>query len=545
MNQDTDINILIVDDEIDTLVALKRLLRKESYAVHFVSGGIEALEFCKHTIISIVITDLRMPEMSGMELIENLKIKHPDILRIILSGTEDIGLIIDSINTGQVFRFIPKPIDINGLKSIINDAINYYRLLNERKGMLEMLEKQNQHLIKANDALRIMTAELRESEMQFRAMNDAAFDPIFLIDHSGFIVYVNRAAENIFQFNEKEFRLKKFIDLISTEYFTNNINENYISFESESDNTNYLTKQIYCIKKDGSLVPFELTKGTVILNSISYTVIIARDITTRIEEERSRLQFEGMQQELEMQIEKKLLQSHIPNILNGASLSRFMMSSGHLNGDFAEFIVYDKKHADILLGDVMGHGILSALVGAGLKSLYLKTVAQIKHMNNNLPELQEIVSHLHDSCILELLDLDIYATLLFIRLDLENRNFSMIDCGHTPTIHFHAKKGCCALLKGKNLPVGMIEKQEYKTVTFPVEKNDIIVLYSDGITESRLPDNTLFGQDRLCNLISTNNQLHPDDLVNTIKQTVISSTGKNTFDDDASCVVIRIGDKTE
>jgi sigma-B regulation protein RsbU (phosphoserine phosphatase) len=548
MIQHSDIHILIVDDETVTLDALKRLLRKESYTAHFASGGAEALDLCKSINFTVVITDLRMAEMSGIELIDNLKVNYPDIIRIILSGTEDIDLIVDSINTGQVFRFIPKPIIPEIFKSIINDAIGYYKLLTERKNMTEMLERNNVHLQKTNDTLRIISAELRESEVQFRSMNDAAFDPIFLIDESGYIVYVNRAGQDFFHLKEIESRRIRFIDLVASPSDTFDYSEEAIlGHNLHCYDTDGCKKQIQFLKHDGSSIPFEITKGSVHIKSIDYTVIIARDISLRINAEKSRLHFESMQKDLEAQIEKKLLQGHIPNVLHGTTLGWFMISSGHLNGDFLEFIAYDHDNqtADIVLGDVMGHGILSALVGAGIKSRYLKTVAKIKHMQNSLPDLEDIVSQLHDECILELLELNIYTTLLFVRLDLKSEKIMIIDCGHTPTIHFHADSNTCTFLKGKNLPLGMIEKQKYETLTFSVKKDDIIVLYSDGITECRLADGSLFGIERLTDLISENHYLYPDPLVQKIKSTIFKAKANKTFDDDATCIVIRIGERTE
>jgi len=395
---------------------------------------------------------------------------------------------------------------------------------------------------KTNDALRIISAELRESEMQFRAMNDAAFDPIFLINEAGVIVYVNRAGEGLFEYKESEFKLMTFRDLLSADHKTFDLLN--ITGSNETvlcDNEGCYRAQVDCLKKDGTPVPLEITRGSVIFNSIPYTVIVARDISLRIEAEKSRLRFEAMQRDLETQIEKKLLQSHIPNILHDAEISQFMISSGHLNGDFTEFVAYDNHTADILIGDVMGHGILSALVGSGLKSLFLKKVAQKKHAENRLPELKDIVTLLHDDCIHELLDLNTYATLLFLRLDLESRTLSMIDCGHTPTFHFHAATKSCSLLKGKNLPIGMIEQQEYELHSYSVKKDDIIVLYSDGIIESSLPDGSLFGIDRLHNLILENHHLMPEVLLEKIRESVLLITNKNTFEDDATCIVIRIG----
>ena len=539
---DSDIALLFVDDEQDTLDSLSRFLRKEPYTKYFATSGKQALELLQTCNVAILLTDLRMPEMSGMELISQVKTSHPNIVRIILSGIHDIDQIIESINTGEVFRFIPKPIEPEGFKKIIRDAIDYFQLKAEREMLFNQLETKNKELSKVNVALHIMSAELRQSETQFRTMNDSAFDPIFLLNEQGFIVYVNLAAETIFGITEREFHLKKFTDIIIPQ---TNACARYNASEDRANNLASLregnVRRIKGIKNDGSSIPLEVTTGTLILDSVLHTVVIARDISSRIEEEKSRARYEHLQQELETQIEQKLLQSTIPKTLEGASMGQFMVSSGHLNGDFAEFILYDSKHTDILIGDVMGHGILSALVGAGLKSLFLKTVAQKKHQQHKLPGLRDIVSHLHEQCIIELLDIGIYATLLFMRLDLENGEFSMIDCGHTPTIHFHADKGICTLLKGENLPVGMIEKQEYLSLSYPLKQDDILVMYSDGITESLLPDNTMFGTEQLCNLIVKHHRLQPDALIEKISTHLCEATGRRTFDDDATCIVIRIG----
>ena len=87
----------------------------------------------------------------------------------------------------------------------------------------------------------------------------------------------------------------------------------------------------------------------------------------------------------------------------------------------------------------------------------------------------------------------------------------------------------------------MIEQQEYELHSYSVKKDDIIVLYSDGIIESSLPDGSLFGIDRLHNLILENHHLMPEVLLEKIRESVLLITNKNTFEDDATCIVIRIG----
>jgi len=535
MDMNTDANILIVDDEQDTLFALKRYLRLEPYTTHFAKSAEQALETCDTINIAVVVTDLRMPGMSGKELLDALQERHPLIVRIIISGTVDIGMIIDSINSGVIFRFIPKPIEPERMKAIIRDAIAFYRMRLEHREMSALAEKQNRYLTQINDELRLMTTRLQDSKQRFRAMNDAAFDPIFLLDAAGRIVYANVAAETIFGYTRKEFLSLRVGDLMTPE----NIKEGIIEKLLTSLNTAPKELEIDCLKKDGTNVNIGISVNTAKILSVPHIIMIARDNTLRAQEEKSRLELEKVQKTLESQIERRLLQRHVPITLEGASISHFMLSSGHLNGDFSDFIVYEQQLADILLGDVMGHGILSALVGSGMKSLYLRTIAR-KSFRTTVPELQEIVTDLHRECIHDLLDIEIYATMLFFRLDLKHKRLSMIDCGHTSTIHVHAADGTCSLLKGSNLPIGMVEEQDFACVDVPIEHGDTIVIYSDGITEAQLPDRSFFGEDRLIELVTRHQKACTDDILLAIRQELSSATGGTTFEDDASCIVIRI-----
>ncbi|NMW19229.1 MAG: SpoIIE family protein phosphatase [Chlorobiaceae bacterium] len=545
MQNIADISILIVDDEDNALSALKRLLRKEPYKIHVASNGQEALEMLELIACKVVITDLRMPEISGLELIQQLKTKHPDIIRVILSGTEDIAMIIDAINAGEVFRFISKPVEPELLKRIIKDCIDYYFLKTERRYLQAQLELNNKQLSWSNESLAAMTEELRERETEFRSMNDAALDPIFMIDQEGFICYTNNAAKDLFGFTDDELRSIKFKELIAQESDGTPFIDFICDFApniSEANNK-HPVKRFTALKKDTSQIPMEATMGSVIIDGVCKIVIIARDITSRIREEKSRTEYERMQQELEAQIEKKLLQGRISTMLKKVSISRLMIPSGHLDGDFTAMITYSEKLIDLVIGDVMGHGVMSALIGAGLKSLIMKISAQKNFQHNKLALLQDIVAGVHEEIITELIELETYATATFLRIDLDAEQITTVDCGHNPTIHFNARTKKRTLIKGHNLPIGLIEQTEYCEVSYPIEMNDLIVLVSDGLTESRSPDNRLFGIERVSELILIHHELEPSEIVEKIHKDACAFTGRNTFDDDLTCIVIRIGNQ--
>lgn len=138
--------ILFVDDEADILKALKRELRSEPYQQHFAQSGQEALDLLAQTSIHVLISDMRMPHMDGVALLENVATRYPDIIRIVISGWADADSILDAINNGHIYRYIVKPWDARELKVTLRQALKMYRLQAERKEMLEQLHARNLHL---------------------------------------------------------------------------------------------------------------------------------------------------------------------------------------------------------------------------------------------------------------------------------------------------------------------------------------------------------------------------------------------------------------
>lgn len=123
--------VLCVDDEVNILNALKRLLRKEDYNVFFANSGNEALSMLERERVQLVITDQRMPEMTGVQLLQKVKENYPDIVRVVLSGYSDANTIVESINKGEVFRFMLKPWDDEELKSVIRQCLEQYDVIRQ------------------------------------------------------------------------------------------------------------------------------------------------------------------------------------------------------------------------------------------------------------------------------------------------------------------------------------------------------------------------------------------------------------------------------
>jgi DNA-binding NtrC family response regulator len=127
--------ILVVDDEPEMLHSLRGLLRME-FEVHTAQNGFVALEILQQQPIHVVMTDQRMPEMTGVQLLSQVQGESPEAMRIVFTGYADIKAVIDAINQGRIFRYITKPWDPDELRAVLHQACAEYDEIAERKRLL-------------------------------------------------------------------------------------------------------------------------------------------------------------------------------------------------------------------------------------------------------------------------------------------------------------------------------------------------------------------------------------------------------------------------
>jgi len=135
--------ILLVDDEVNILNSLLRLFRKETYQILVATSGKEGLEILKKQTVQVVISDQKMPEMLGTEFLQKVKDQYPDTVRVILSGHADLNLLIDSINKGEVYRFLTKPWNDQEVKMVIRQCLSHCDLLQKNRALIEKNQSRN------------------------------------------------------------------------------------------------------------------------------------------------------------------------------------------------------------------------------------------------------------------------------------------------------------------------------------------------------------------------------------------------------------------
>ncbi len=138
--------VLVVDDEENVLRSIVRLFSDEPFQTVIALSGGKALDILRKQEMAVILSDQRMPEMSGAEFLAKSRSLSPESVRIVLTGYADINAAIDAINKGGAHQYLAKPWDDQELLSAVRNAVELYRLKKENRSLTELVQKQNEEL---------------------------------------------------------------------------------------------------------------------------------------------------------------------------------------------------------------------------------------------------------------------------------------------------------------------------------------------------------------------------------------------------------------
>lgn len=166
--------ILLVDDEPEVLFSLKGLLRRE-FDLYTANSAAEALQILQEHPIHVIMTDQRMPEMTGSELMHRARTQYPDAVRIVFTGYADIKAVIQAINEGGVHRYITKPWDPDELIDVLKSAARRYDQITRSR---ELLTEAQQLLLRFSQAAESADASSGVSDPELLATGAQLADRI-------------------------------------------------------------------------------------------------------------------------------------------------------------------------------------------------------------------------------------------------------------------------------------------------------------------------------------------------------------------------------
>ena len=265
------------------------------------------------------------------------------------------------------------------------------------------------------------------------------------------------------------------------------------------------------------------------LLEVDYTACVC--IEHLSDEERRALESEL---ELAQDVQKMLLPQEVPNI-PGLEIAAFSRPAQIVGGDYFDFVDFSNGLHGLAIADVAGHGVSASLHMASIQAL-LRTLVPI----NKSPA--EVMRQVH-KLFIHNIRFETFVTFFIGAFDSSTNNLTFSNAGHLPPLVLHTtkrKKESVEMLRPTGAAIGLVEKAEFAEKTVELQKEDLLVLYTDGITEAVNPQNQEFGRERLIKLSQQVNNAPVKQVIQEIRQGLEEFSEGKPLADDTTIVICKI-----
>jgi serine phosphatase RsbU (regulator of sigma subunit) len=233
---------------------------------------------------------------------------------------------------------------------------------------------------------------------------------------------------------------------------------------------------------------------------------------------------------LAAQVQRMFLPIHRPSI-RGLEIAGVMQPARGVSGDYYDYIPVDEHTIQIVIADVAGKGVPAAL-------LMSATAAAVQLEVREKRDMLEMVNRLN-SGLHSLSDSNRYVTLLLADIDAHSKSLRYVNCGHNPALLFQAETNDVVPMNSSCFPIGMFDNLACTINPAKLNAGDVLVLYTDGVTEAENSLGEEFGLERLSDLIRRGHMLSADGLMTHILESVRDFSRDVGFEDDATILVVK------
>jgi sigma-B regulation protein RsbU (phosphoserine phosphatase) len=235
--------------------------------------------------------------------------------------------------------------------------------------------------------------------------------------------------------------------------------------------------------------------------------------------------------ELSQIVQRALLPQKMPQI-NGVELAAFSRPSDIIGGDYFDFFKFKDGTHGIVIADVSGHGVSAAMLMSSLQTA-LRTMAP----DTNSPA--EIIERINRFYIHNI-HFVTFVTVFLARFDPATRTLEFVNAGHNPPALFNKQTGETTWLMPTAPSVGLMEAFYPRTDSVTLSEGDVLLLYTDGVTEVMNECMEQFGQNRLIELVQQNTHLSPPDLIQLVRQGIRSFNENKELQDDVTIITLKM-----
>lgn len=199
--------LLLVDDEANILASLKRIMRRDHYNILTACSGQEGLDILAQNEVDVIVSDQRMPGMTGVEFLRAAKGLYPDTVRIVLSGYTELQSVTDAVNEGAIYKFLTKPWDDAQLRGHIEEAFRRKEMADENQRLNLEVRTANQGLAAANrqleEVLKQKQQQINRDEVSLDIVREALQHvplPVIGLDDDDVVAFANDSAQSLFAY---------------------------------------------------------------------------------------------------------------------------------------------------------------------------------------------------------------------------------------------------------------------------------------------------------------------------------------------------------
>jgi sigma-B regulation protein RsbU (phosphoserine phosphatase) len=245
---------------------------------------------------------------------------------------------------------------------------------------------------------------------------------------------------------------------------------------------------------------------------------------------------EAREREREMQIARNIQSGLLPSgvpCIPGISLAGICVPAREVGGDYYDFLTPDAESLDLLIADVSGHNVGAAFIMTEVRAVIRSRAQQPSGPAETLRELNAFLFEDLDRA-------ELFITMSYMRYTPGSGSLRFANAGHPPPILFRAEKRSCERLDAEGLILGIRREVDFEEIELQVRPGDLLLLFTDGLSEAENSEGVPFGEERLCSLLDELHHLPPQDLLEELLQQVRMFRGSHALSDDISLVALRV-----
>jgi sigma-B regulation protein RsbU (phosphoserine phosphatase) len=233
--------------------------------------------------------------------------------------------------------------------------------------------------------------------------------------------------------------------------------------------------------------------------------------------------------DLAAQVQRLFLPSGKPAIA-GLEIAGMMHPARGVGGDYYDYIPIDAHAIQLIIADVAGKGVPAALL---MSATAAAMRLEAKHDRGMLEQVERLNTGIH-----AVSDGERYVTLLVAEIDAQKRTLHYVNCGHNPALLFRAKTGTVTRMDSSCPPIGLSPEEICELASEDLMAGDVVVFYTDGVTEAENRLSVEFGMERLSEALRFGSSLSAEDLMSNIYNAAADFCG-DKFDDDVTLLVVK------